>query len=379
MRSIYSFIYSFFIYNMAQILKYSGGGTSPKPIKIGSKYYTKEQLMTDLYGDKLDEYIKFREFNSKEAANFRKNLNDQVDALINGRLTLNGNTLIDSEGEWSNNGEYAKPKLFGKLNEDQIRNNDSLDVANYLVRALNSNKLSTYTAPSEYNLFESDTFKTYDNIQDDEQWLKETVDSRRNRIANSLEAEANKLTQDLNYRDKYSYEGWQDANWDTRADATIQKLQNAANILKNPAVKGIDLKLQLNSLGYGDLMDLLAEQEVVNTAGGNPTSTGNGAGNGQNKPESKLFSIAPQGLFNFTAPKITYKGKEYTYGTPEFNSIQDQVIKDENGKDITIGAYLKGIAEKQSKVDRSHPDFATAPSGYNYFINVTQNFKRGKE
>ena len=58
MRSIYSFIYSFFIYNMAQILKYSGGGTSPKPIKVGSKYYTKEQLMTDLYGDKLDEYIK---------------------------------------------------------------------------------------------------------------------------------------------------------------------------------------------------------------------------------------------------------------------------------------------------------------------------------
>ena len=360
---------------MAQILKYSSGGTSPKPIKIGSKYYTKEQLKSDLYGDKLDEYIKFREFNSKEAANFRKNLDDQVDALINGRLTLNGNTLIDSKGEWSNNGEYAKPKLFGKLNEEQKANNDSLDVANYLVRALNSNKLSTYTAPSEYNLFESDTFKTYDNIQDDEQWLKESVDSRRSRIANSLEAEATKLTQDLNYRDKYSYEGWQDAEWDNRANATIQKLRNAANILKNPAVKGIDLRLQLNSLGYGDLMDLLAEQEVADTPGKKPVSPVDGNGNGA--PESKLFSVVPQRLFNFTAPKIIYKGKEYTYGTPEFNSIQDQVIKDENGEDITIGAYLKRKAGKQSKVDRSHPDFATAPSGYNYFTNVTQNFKRG--
>lgn len=378
MRSIYSFIYSFFIYNMAQILKYSSGGTSPKPIKIGSKYYTKEQLKSDLYGDKLDEYIKFREFNSKEAANFRKNLNDQVDALINGSLTLEGNTLIDSQNRWSNNGEYAKPKLFGKLNKEQKANNDSLDVANYLVRALNSNKLSTYTAPSEYNLFESDTFKTYDNIQDDENWLKESIDSRRNRIAKSLEDEANKLTQDLNYRDKYSYEGWQDAEWDNRANATIQKLKNAAEILKNPAVKGIDLKLQLNSLGYGDLMDLLAEQEIANTtAGGNSTSTANGNGNSQNTSKGKLFSVVPQGLFNFTAPKITYKGKEYTYGTPKFNSIQDQVIKDENGEDITIGAYLKRIAGKQSRVDRSHPDFATAPSGYNYFTNVTQNFKRG--
>ena len=373
MRSIYSFIYSFFIYNMAQILKYSGGGTSPKPIKIGSKYYTKEQLTADLYGDKLDEYIKFREFNSKEAANFRKNLDNQVNALIDGRLTLNGNTLIDSKGEWSNTGEYAKPKLFGKLNEEQIKNNESLDVANYLVRALNSNKIATYTTPSQYNLFESDTFKTYDNIQDDEQWLKESVDSRRNRIANSLEQEAKKLRDDLNYRYKYSYEGWQDAEWDKRANATIQKLQNAANILKNPTVKGIDLKLQLNSLGYGDLMDLLAEQEVADPTGKKPISPGDGKGNNQNKPESKLFSITTKGLFDFTPSKILYKGKEYTYGTPEFNSIQDQVIKDENGKDITIGAYLKRIAGKQSKVDRSHPDFATAPSGY----NVTQNFKRG--
>lgn len=378
MRSIYSFIYSFFIYNMAQILKYSSGGTSPKPIKIGSKYYTKEQLKSDLYGDKLDEYIKFREFNSKEAANFRKNLNDQVDALINGSLTLEGNTLIDSQNRWSNNGEYAKPKLFGKLSPEQIKNNESLDVANYLVRALNSNKLSTYTAPSEYNLFESDTFKTYDNIQDDEQWLKESVDSRRNRIAKSLEDEANKLTQDLNYRDKYSYEGWQDAEWDNRANATIQNLRNAANILKNPAVKGIDLKLQLNSLGYGDLMDLLAEQEIANTtAGGNSASSANGNGNSQNTSKGKLFSVVPQRLFSFTPSKIVYKGNEYTYGTPEFNSIQDQVIKDENGEDITIGAYLKRIAGKQSKVDRSHPDFSTAPSGYNYFTNVTQNFKRG--
>lgn len=386
MRSIYSFIYSFFIYNMAQILKYSSGGTSPKPIKIGSKYYTKEQLMTDLYGDKLDEYIKFREFNSKEAANFRKNLNDQVDALINGSLTLEGNTLIDSQNRWSNNGEYAKPKLFGKLSPEQTANNDSLDVANYLVRALNSNKLSTYTAPSEYNLFESDTFKTYDNIQDDEAWLKESVDSRRNRIAKSLEDEAIKLTQDLNYRDKYSYEGWQDAEWDNRANATIKKLQDAASILKNPAVKGIDLKLQLNSLGYGDLMDLLAEQEVVDAAGKKPVSPvdGNGNGNG-NDPESpegkKVQGVSvgwkPRGPFEFSAPIFIYNGNEYLYGSPEYNKLvqQNPVVTLPDGTKTTIASIIGETRQSAKKIDKTQTPFYTSIlPGYNYFSNVTKNF-----
>ena len=370
---------------MAQILKYSSGGTSPKPIKIGSKYYTKEQLKSDLYGDKLDEYIKFREFNSKEAANFRKNLDDQVDALINGRLTLNGNTLIDSKGEWSNNGEYAKPKLFGKLNEEQIKNNESLDVANYLVRALNSNKLSTYTAPSEYNLFESDTFKTYDNIQDDEQWLKESVDSRRSRIANSLEAEATKLTQDLNYRDKYSYEGWQDAEWDNRANATIQKLRNAANILKNPAVKGVDLKLQLNSLGYGDLMDLLAEQEVADTPGKKPVSPveGNGNGNDPENPEGKKVQGAsvgwkPRGPFEFSAPIFIYNGKEYLYGSPEYNKLvqQNPVVTLPDGTKTTISSIIGETRQSAKKIDKTQTPFYTSIlPGYNYFSNVTKNFE----
>ena len=381
MRSIYSFIYSFFIYNMAQILKYSGGGTSPKPIKVGSKYYTKEQLMADLYGDKLDEYIKFREFNSKEAANFRKNLDNQVNALIDGRLTLNGNTLIDSKGEWSNTGEYAKPKLFGKLNEEQIKNNESLDVANYLIRALNSNKIATYTAPSEYNLFKSDTFKTYNDMLEDTDWLNEDVTKRRNLIAKSLEDEANKLANDSNYQGKYSYEGWQDVDWDTRANATIQKLRDAAKTLKDSTINGLDLKLQLGQLGYGDLANYLEKEEVPaenqsNRENQNENQEVNQEVN-QDPSKNIAFKIIEKNPFDFTASKIIYKGTEYTYGTPEFNSIQDQVIKDENEEDITIGAYLKGIAEKQSKVDRSHPDFATAPSGYNYFTNVTQNFKRG--
>lgn len=374
MRSIYLFIYSFFIYNMAQILKYSGGGTSPKPIKIGSKYYTKEQLTTDLYGDKLDEYIKFREFNSKEAANFRKNLDNQVNALIDGRLTLNGNTLIDSKGEWSNTGEYAKPKLFGKLNEEQIKNNESLDVANYLIRALNSNKIATYTAPSEYDVFKSDTFKTYNDMLEDTDWLNEDVTKRRNLIATSLEEEANKLEKDSNYQGKYSYEGWQDVEWDNRANATIQKLRDAANTLRDSKINGLDLKLKLGQLGYGDLANYLEKEEVP--AGNQSNSGGQNENQNVTQDPSKniAFKIIEKNPFDFTAPKIIYNGTEYTYGTPEFESIRNQTIKGDDGKQIAIGKFLEQFND--SEIDRNHIDFATVPSTYKYFKNVTQNFQR---
>ena len=374
MRSIYSFIYSFFIYNMAQILKYSGGGTSPKPIKIGGKYYTKEQLMTDLYGDKLDEYIKFREFNSKEAANFRKNLDNQVNALIDGRLTLNGNTLIDSKGEWSNTGEYAKPKLFGKLNEEQIKNNESLDVANYLIRALNSNKIATYVAPSEYDVFKSDAFKAYNDMLEDTDWLNEDVTKRRNLIAKSLEDEANKLANDLSYQGKYSYEGWQDTEWDTRANATIQKLREAADTLRSSSINGLDLKLKLGQLGYGDLANYLEKEEAPV---GNQSNSGSQNENqkvNQDPSKNIAFKIIEKNPFDFTAPKIIYNGTEYTYGTPEFEGIRNQVIKDDDGKPIAIGEFLKQFND--SEIDRNHIDFATVPSTYKYFKNVTQNFKR---
>lgn len=386
MRSIYSFIYSFLIYNMAQILKYSGGGTSPKPIKVGSKYYTKEQLMTDLYGDKLDEYIKFREFNSKEATNFRKNLDNQVNALIDGRLTLNGNTLIDSKGEWSNTGEYAKPKLFGKLNEEQIKNNESLDVANYLIRALNSNKIATYTAPSEYNLFESDTFKTYNDMLEDTDWLNEDVTKRRNLIAQSLENEANKLETDPNYQGKYSYEGWQDVEWDNRANATIQKLREAAKTLRSSTINGLDLKLKLGQLGYGDLANYLEKEEKIETPQDkqvkqeNPDEQKNPEGpEGTQDKESQKVSVGweERDAFNFSAPVLNYNGKKYVYGSTEYNNLvaQNPAVPTSDGGMTNLRSIIEDPNNIREIDTRQTPFYKKIPDKYKYFSDVTKNFE----
>lgn len=355
---------------MAQVLKYQAGGTAPKPIKVGNSYYTADQLKKELYGSKLDDYIKFQDFDSKRAQTFRKNLESQVDAIINGSLRLEGNSLVDSEGRWKNNGEYAKAKLFGKLNEDQKANNESLDVANYLIRALNSGKINTYSAPDEYDI--TTALKGFDNIKDDDDWKKLDTKNRMSRIAKGFTDEAAKL-RDQSYRDKYSYEGWQNTEWDKRADATIEKLNKIAGILNNPDLTDLDKKIELGKLNI-DLTDYLTQKEQ-----GEQTQGTQGEQKGQKgQPE---FEIVNKGIFDFTAPKFKYKGKEYTYGTDEANKILNQTITGSDGKPITIGAYLEQEKQKYntSLINRNHIDFATVPSQYKYFSNVTDNFVKGSE
>lgn len=352
---------------MAQVLKYQAGGTAPKPIKVGNSYYTADQLKRELYGSKLDDYIKFQDFDSKRAQTFRKNLESQVNAIIDGSLRLEGNSLVDSGGRWKNNGEYAKAKLFGKLNEDQRQNNESLDVANYLIRALNSGKISTYSAPDEYDI--TTALKGFDIIKDDDDWKKLDIKDRMSQIAKGFTDEATKLSKDQSYKDKYSYEGWQNVDWDKRADATIDKLNKIAGILNNPNLTDLQKKIELGRLNI-NLIDYLTQKEQEEQA--QVTQKGQGAQKGQ--PE---FEIVDKGIFDFTAPKFKYKGKEYTYGTDEANKVLGQTFKGEDGNPITIAAKLEQLRQKANQIDRSHIDFATAPTAFKYFSNVTDNFVRG--
>lgn len=353
---------------MAQVLKYQAGGTTPKPIKVGNSYYTADQLKKELYGSKLDDYIKFQDFDSKRAQTFRKNLENQVNAIIDGSLRLEGNSLVDSGGRWKNNGEYAKAKLFGKLNEDQKANNESLDVANYLIRALNSGKISTYSAPDEYDI--TTALKGFDNVKDDDDWKKLDTKDRMSQIAKGFTDEATKLGSDQSYKDKYSYEGWQNVDWDKRADATIAKLNEIAGILNNPNLTDLQKKIELGKLNI-NLEDYLTQKEQKEQKKG---TQGEGKQGGQ--PE---FEIVNKGIFDFTAPKFKYKGKEYTYGTDEANKILNQTITGSDGKPISIGAYLEQEKQKYntSLIDRNHIDFATVPSQYKYFSNITDNFVKG--
>lgn len=352
---------------MAQVLKYQGGGNAPKPIKVGDNYYTATQLKSDLYGDKLDEYIKFKDFNPQQEAEFRKNLDAQVDALISGRLSLQGNTLVDSQGEWKNTGRYEKPKFLGSLNEEQKANNASLDVANYLVRALNSGRVSQYIVPKEYNTNNSKLFKGFDDYFDSDSWRKSELSNKYSKLSELFDEEISRLQNDKAYRDSYSYEGWQNTEWDRRADATIKKLSSASAILKDTNLSDDDKQFKLAKLGF-NLSDYLSTEKEDKKEEKEVT---------EGATEGPEFEIVPKGLFDFTAPKFKYKGKEYTYGTDEANKILGQTFKGKDGNPITIAAYLEQLRQNANQVDRSHIDFATAPTAFKYFSNVTNNFING--
>lgn len=361
---------------MAQVLKYQAGGTAPKPIKVGNSYYTADQLKKELYGSKLDDYIKFQDFDSKRAQTFRKNLESQVNAIINGSLQLEGNSLIDSEGRWKNNGEYAKAKLFGKLNDDQKANNESLDVANYLIRALNSGKISTYSAPDEYNI--TTALKGFDNVKDDDDWKKLDTKDRMSRIAKEFTNEANKLRDTQSYRDKYSYEGWQNVDWDKRADATIEKLNKIAGILNNSNLTDLEKKVELGNLNI-DLTDYLTQKEQEEQEEPKKgTQPGEKGGEGDPDPDAAAAGInngfSDADPFNFLDPVLYYNGKAYTYGTPEYIKL----IGNRNNlysEGMPLQDYITSETNKQGKIDRSFAALQSVPEYYKYYSNVTPNFE----
>ena len=139
-------------------------------------------------------------------------------------------------------------------------------------------------------------------------------------------------------------------------------------------------------------MDLLAEQEVVDTTGkkstdGNSNGTGsgngNGNGNGPENPEGKKVQGAsvgwkPRGPFEFSAPIFIYNGKEYLYGSLEYNKLvqQNPVVTLSDGTKTTIASIIGETRQSAKKIDKTQTPFYTSIlPGYNYFSNVTKNFE----
>lgn len=378
---------------MAQVLKYSGGGNAPKPIKVGDNYYTATQLKTDLYGDKLDEYIKFRDFNPQQEAEFRKNLDAQVDALISGRLSLQGNTLVDSQGEWKNTGMYAKPRFLGSLNEEQKANNASLDVANYLVRALNSGRIMTYISPQKYTKENSKLFQGFDNYFNSKDWSKSELSDRYTKLAGLFDEEINRLKNNKAYRDSYSYEGWQNVEWDKRADDTINNLTEAARILRDTTKSDSDKQFELAKLGY-DISDYLIkeeekkEEEEKKDGNGNGNGSSNGSGNGgndngnQGSSQEVVTNISngfkPVGPFDFNDPIFNYNGTAYTFGTPEYKALLDNP-NNEYSEGVSLQSYVTGLIAKQRKIDRTIAALQNVPEYYKYYSNVTPSFEESSD
>ncbi len=259
---------------MSQVIrKYAGGGSTSKsdvaPLKILGQYYDPESFKREVLGSKARSYARAMGFNSEQTNQFMTDLKDHVDRILSGTMTATDEgTLINTDGSWRNTGKYAESKKFlgiGKgLTEEQLRNNRSIDVTNYLINSLQAGAFynANYNSPKEYslnfdNLFQTKfhpgiDFSTYakdwDSLDTNDQSTgKRGITNRLKNIGSLLLEEADKLDNDSDYRRQFSWRGWED-KWEGRQKPFTSKLRDAARRLSDGEYSDDD-KRYLASIG----------------------------------------------------------------------------------------------------------------------------------
>lgn len=400
---------------MAQLIKkYSNGQpiqqntiTDEAPMQIGENFYDMEVFRRQALGPRVDKFIQAYDLSPEEASQFRKDLKAHIDEITQGSMYFTDNsTLENTTGEWSNDGVFKKKKLFRKLSPEDLKNNRSLYVTNYLVGSMNAGVFDQYQAPEQYKFNFDEAFErerhpgipfdvfaeAWDNLdpiptkkdkKGNETKEERGVKNRLNSIAEILEKEADKIDNDVRYRRSFSWEGWQD-NWEGRHLSTSAKLREAAKAIKDNKYTPQDAAL-LYGLGINIDKYLYPEKRVKATQQAQATAseqqavtgeTGTGTGTGETGTEGAEGAVgvssgqlsdaalAGSGSVGFitnlqpfeSAPfRFNYNGKVYTG-----NEILDLEKIPELSEYFTNFNYsTTGIPSDLVK------------KGYNYAVNYT--------
>lgn len=377
---------------MAQLIrKFSTGGASdPAPLKALGNYYNVDEFRREMLGPKADAYIEAMGFNSSQAAQFRKDLQDHVDEIIAGTMHVtDNNTLANSSGNWENDGEYKRKKLFKwKLSDDEKRNNRSIDVTNYILGTLNANAVKQY-APSgiSYSLNFDDLFKdrmhpsmaiedywetwdALDHTSEDQKDAKGNVTKKgekgtKNRlkhIADLLVYEADRLDNDVNYRNESTWNGWQ-TKWDGRQLETSKRLRAAASKLYDGVATPEDTQF-LMSIGVNLPMYLDPEKrkksqvEAAQPSDAAPADASTPAvvpdSEGALDPGNDVASIG------FTTTYKPWEKKQYSFVYNGKTYTGSQINQLESNSDLTD--YFKDF-----QFEENH-----STNGYKYILDLTE-------
>ena len=388
---------------MSQVIrKYAGGGSTLEPdvapLEILGQYYDPESFKREVLGSKARSYVRAMGFNNEQTNQFMADLKDHVDRILGGTMTATDEgTLTNTDGSWRNTGKYAKNKKFlgiGKrLTEEQLRNNRSIDVTNYLINSLQAGAFSNanYNSPKEYslnfdNLFQTKfhpgiDFSTYVKDWDsldasDQSTGKKGTTNRLKSIGNLLLEEADKLDNDSNYRRQFSWKGWEN-KWEGRQEPFTSKLRDAARRLSDGEYSDDD-KRYLASIGvnldkYLSTTDEETTRRIEEAA--------------ERKKQEEEAAIAQQKQDNITkygnafqsalpwqtdTPILWWDGTSYTYNSPEYNDLYNSNTE---AKEYIDSVYNSGLATKLSP--DVYYDGYSLPSvlnGYDYAVDINDYF-----
>lgn len=390
---------------MSQVIrKYASGGSTSKsdvaPLKILGQYYDPESFKREVLGSKARSYARAMGFNNEQTNQFMTDLKDHVDRILGGTMTATDEgTLTNTDGSWRNTGKYAKSKKFlgiGKgLTEEQLRNNRSIDVTNYLINSLQAGAFSNanYNSPKEYslnfdNLFQTKfhpgiDFSTYvrdwDSLDTSNQSTgKRGITNRLKSIGSLLLEEANKLDNDSDYRRQFSWGGWED-KWEGRQEPFTSKLRDAAKRLSDGEYSDDD-KRYLASIGvnldkYLSTTDEETTRRIEEAA--------------KQKKQEEEAAIAQQKQDNITkygnafqnalpwqtdTPILWWDGVSYKYGSPEYTNLYDS--------NADARAYIDEVTNANSAFSIDPDDIKrnyVYSQGFRYATDISSYFDSLKD
>ena len=387
---------------MAQLVrKFNQGGIAdPAPIKALGKHYNVDELRRELMGEKADAYAEAMGFNSKETAQFKQDLKSHVDELISGTMQVtDNNTLVNSSGNWENDGQFKKKGMFKwSLSDEEKKNNRSIHVTNYILGSLNAGNVKEYQPSGiSYTLKFDDLFKErmHPNMAIEDYWetwdaLDETTPdvkdkkgnvtkkgekltvNRLKHIADILTYEADRLDNDVRYRNESTWNGWQD-KWAGRQLETSNRLREAASRLYDGKYTPEDVQFLI---GIGVNMPMYLDptkrpKKEAEQSAGTGTGTGTGTGDSGAGAVSGTYSGAGagEGQIGFTTNfkpwekqqyKFTYKGK--TYVGSEINQLENIAELQDFFKDFKLNTAVEAAYARQ---------------GYKYSIDLTDALGQG--
>lgn len=390
---------------MSQVIrKYADGGSTQNldaaPLKILGQYYNPESFRREALGSKAISYAKAMGFNSDQTHQFISDLKDHVDSIINGTMTFTDEgTLENTDDSWENTGKYAKKKFLGKdLTEEQLRNNRSIDVTNYLIDSLRTGSFSRtkYNSPKSYTmefdkLFQTkfhpnidfDAYvKTWDSLDPgDEKTGKRGVTNRLKSIGDLLSEEADKLDNDATYRRQFSWEGWEN-NWKGRQSSYTQKLRDAAKKLSDGIYDDED-KRYLASIGINlDKYLSTSDEETIQKI----EAARKEREAREEEEKEKVRKSHNNGFqsalpWQTKTPVLWWDGNPYTYGSDDYNTLYnnnsdvkqyiDTVYADNQNNKLSPDAYYEGYSLPATIGDN---DYAVDISDYFKVLNGTKSY-----
>lgn len=390
---------------MSQVIrKYADGGSTQNldaaPLKILGQYYNPESFRREALGSKAMSYAKAMGFNSDQTHQFISDLKDHVDSIINGTMTFTDEgTLENTDDSWENTGKYIKKKFLGKgLTKEQLRNNRSIDVTNYLIDSLRTGSFSRtkYNSPKSYTmefdkLFQTkfhpnidfDAYvKTWDSLDPgDKKTGKRGVTNRLKSIGDLLSEEADKLDNDATYRRQFSWEGWEN-NWKGRQSSYTQKLRDAAKKLSDGVYDDED-KRYLASIGINlDKYLSTSDEETIQKI----EAARKEREAREEEEKEKVRKSHNNGFqsalpWQTKTPVLWWDGNPYTYGSDDYNTLYnnnsdvkqyiDTVYADNQNTKLSPDAYYEGYSLPATIDDN---DYAVDISDYFKVLNGTKSY-----